>query len=69
VNPFALVLVSLLAVSALPVSSGWAAAVWIGLMLVTTLVLRHGSRERASELSRAVLVSTSSQRRRDEADW
>ncbi len=56
-NPFELVVVSLVAVAALPVPRGWAAALWSGLMIALTLVLRHRSKERASELSRAVLVS------------
>jgi hypothetical protein len=57
VNPFYVALVSLVAVSALPVPSGWAAALWIALMIAGTYALRHRSRERASELSRATLMS------------
>jgi hypothetical protein len=57
-NPIDLILVSTLAISALPVSAAWTATVWFALVLAATFVLRRGSRERASELSRAELVST-----------
>lgn len=56
VHPFDVICVSLVAVSALPVSSGCAAAVWVGLMSAITLALRHGSKERAAEVTRAFLV-------------
>lgn len=68
-NPFDVILVSLLAVSALPVPSGWAAAVWFGLMVAITFVVRHGSQERASELSRVVLVSPQAGDDSDRVVW
>ena len=64
VHPFDVTFVSLLAVSALPVPSGVAAAVWIGLMIAVTSVVRHRSKERAAELSRAFLVSPRARGRR-----
>ena len=56
-HPFDLVVVSIVAVAALPVPGGWAIALWTGLMITVALVLRHGSKQRASELSRAFVVS------------
>lgn len=63
VNPFYVVLVSLLAVAALPVPSGWAAAIWSCSMIAVTCLLRHQSRERALELSRAILRTRIGDRR------
>lgn len=58
VDPFYVVLVSLLAAAALPVPSGWVAALWMCSMVTVTFLLRRRSKERANELSRATLLPT-----------
>jgi hypothetical protein len=62
-DPYYAVLISLLAVAALPVPSGWAATIWCCSMIAVTRLLRHQSRERALELSRAILRTRIGDRR------
>ncbi len=60
-NPFDVVVLVLIAVAAVPVDRGWAAVLWVAVMLAIAFALRRGSRQRADAIVRAELVA----RRRD----
>lgn len=63
-HPFDVMFVSLLVIGMLPMDVPWIAASWMGMIIVGTLVLRLGSRQRAQQLLRASLVRSREPRSR-----